>query len=224
MQKKLVLVGCGGFALEVLSYLKDISATVNDINRVKVVGVVDSGAPRIRDAERILGHSIAHWKTIQEVSVSGVKFVIAIGDSALRELNRLEITSVGGSFFTVIHPTAYVASTAKIGEGTIVCPFAFIGPFAKIGLNTAINTYASVGHDAETGPSATLSPYAALNGEARCGRAAFIGSQAVISFGKNLGENSKLSAGSILTTDTQDNALAAGNPAKSRVMFRPLAY
>ena len=217
--ENLVLLGGRDLAIEVICYLNDIAATHPN----KVLGIVDPGNPRIADAERILGYSISHWDNFESVDVTDVKFVATVADAARREKIRREVAAADGQLFSVIHPTAYVATTANIGAGTIIGPFAFVGPMATLGANCVLNTYASVGHDAEAGPSSNLSPYAALNGTSKCGRACFLGSQAVVSPSIILGSNSKLSAGSILTRNTEDNSLAVGNPAKSRVMFRPLS-
>ena len=218
-----ILLGGGGLAMEILCYLQDMNNS-SDETKVKVVGVVDNGRPRLEDAEKILGYSIPHWKHLKsvEVSNSNCKFVIGVGNPVTRETIRGEVGDRGSQLFSVVHPSAYIAQCATIHAGAIIAPFAFVGPMATVGANSVLNTYASVGHDAEIGPSSTLSPYAALNGEAKCGRAAFLGSQAIVAVGTILGNNSKLSAGSILTKDTEDNCLAVGNPAKSRVMFPPL--
>ena len=217
--ENLVLLGGGGFALEVICYLLDISSSQYPLN---IAGIVDHGDPRFDEVEKILGHSINHWEYFESCDLANAKFVATVGSPVRREKIRHEVATAGAELFTIIHPTAYVAKSAVIGAGSILGPFAFVGPMATLGENTVLNTYASVGHNAEVGPSSNLSPYAALNGAAKCGRAAFLGSHAIIAPTKILGSNSKLSAGSILTKDTEDNSLAAGNPAKSRVMFHPL--
>ena len=217
----LILIGGGGFAMEILCYLQDLN-NISEEKKVKVVGVVDSGRPRLEDAESILGYSLTHWGNLKSVDVPNRKFIIGIGNPVIREKIRGEIVDYGGQLISVVHPSAYVAQSATIHTGAIVAPFVFVGPMATVGTNSVLNTYASVGHDAKVGPSAVLSPYAALNGSGKCGRAAFLGSQAIVAPSIMLGNNSKLSAGSILMKDTKDNCLAVGNPAKSRVMFHPL--
>jgi len=219
--EELILIGGGGFAMEILCYLQDLNNTSEE-KKVKVVGIVDSGRPRLEDAECILGYSLTHWENLQLVDATNCKFIIGIGNPVIREKIRGEIIDFGSQLFSVVHPSAYIAQSATIHTGAIVTPFVFVGPMATVGTNSVLNTYASVGHDAEVGPSAVLSPYAALNGSGKCGRAAFLGSQAIVAPSIILGNNSKLSAGSILTKDTEDNCLAVGNPAKSRVMFHPL--
>jgi sugar O-acyltransferase (sialic acid O-acetyltransferase NeuD family) len=219
--EELILIGGGGFAMEILCYLQDLNNTSKE-KKVKVVGIVDNGRPRLEDAERILGYSLTHWDDLKLFNGNNCKFVIGIGNPVIREKIRSVIVDDGSQLFSVVHPSAYVAQSATIGTGAIVSPFVFVGPMATVRTNSVLNTYASVGHDAEVGPSAVLSPYAALNGSAKCGCAAFLGSQAIVAPSIILGNNSKLSAGSILTKDTEDNCLAVGNPAKSRVMFHPL--
>ncbi|MBL4829144.1 MAG: hypothetical protein JKY55_04535 [Aliivibrio sp.] len=208
----------GGLGVEVLSYISDIRKLDGAINEVVLV---DEMSPRMEDLLQI-DKNISHYKSLVELPKDKkYKVVIAVGDPQLRQ-KKLKITDdLGFELISIIHPTAYVASTAKIEEGAIIAPFAFVGPFALLSRNVVLNTYASVGHDSKVGQSSVLSPYAALNGLASIGVACFLGSKSVVSPRIEMGGNSKLSAGSVLNQDTDRGALAHGNPAKWRVMFRP---
>jgi acetyltransferase-like isoleucine patch superfamily enzyme len=87
-------------------------------------------------------------------------------------------------------------------------------------VHVALNTFASVGHDAVVGPFSVLSPYAVVNGNVRLGEGSFLGSHATVLPGLNVGAFSKLAAGAVVTRDVASCALAAGNPASARVMFK----
>ena len=49
---------------------------------------------------------------------------------------------------TGIHPLAYVAPTAKIGENVYLAPFACVGDNEEIGYGTALHPHATVGRGA----------------------------------------------------------------------------
>ena len=218
--KNLLIYGCGGLGLEILSCIKTIHDEAG-VDKPVVTGFIDDepATARVQDARAIWDIDYQLFDGIANAP-SGLGVVIAIGDPLVRASIYEKSVAAGLIPQTVIHPTAIVSPTAAIGEGSILCPFSFVGPSARVGQNCIINNYASIGHDAVLGQSCVLSPYSTLNGSSQCGERSFLGTASVILLGKALGASSKLSAGSILNSDTDDGALAVGNPAKWRVMFR----
>ena len=57
---------------------------------------------------------------------------------------------------TGIHPLAYVAPTAKIGENVYLAPFACVGDNAEIGDGTELHPHATVGRGAQVGKNCIL--------------------------------------------------------------------
>ena len=57
---------------------------------------------------------------------------------------------------TGIHPLAYVAPTAKIGENVYLAPFACVGDNAEIGDGTELHPHAAVGRGAKVGKNCIL--------------------------------------------------------------------
>lgn len=204
----LIIVGAGGFGREVLTYAQDIG--------LAVAGFLDDNpqalTPFQLDALH-LGSLNAYDFTSQD------RVVIALGDPSGRRKLAHSVREKGGQFFTLIHPTAYVARSATLQDGCILCPFAVVGAHAIVGENTAINTYASVGHDATVGKHSVFSPYSVINGNVSLGEAVFLGTHASVTPGKTVGLNSKISAGAVVTRNIEAGSLVTGNPAKGRVMF-----
>jgi len=217
---ELLIYGCGGLGLEVLSYVK----AVHDGNGAAgpvVTGFIDDdrASARIDDAHAVWERDYDLFEGV-EAAPGGLGVVIAIGDPQVRAKVFEKTLAAGLIPYTLVHPTSIVSPSASIDSGCILGPFSFVGPCARVGKNCIVNNYASIGHDAVLGDSSVLSPYSTLNGSARCGERSFLGTASVILVGKALGASSKISAGSVLSSDTEDGALAVGNPAKSRVMFR----
>ncbi len=223
-----VLFGGGDFAVEVATYLFDVSVNraLDDrlghaANVPLVSDIVSSGVVHQEKIEVILKASPEFHLDIKSVSnIDKKQVIICIGDASVRYKILTELRNQEVKLGTFVHPSAYVAPTAKIGDGTIVCPFAFIGPFASVGSNCAINIGAVVGHDSVLGDSSVLSPGANVNGHAEVGKASFIGAGAIVSPKARLGAFGKLSAGSVLNLCVGDGFLMHGNPAKGRQMFR----
>lgn len=206
----LIIVGAGGFGREVLCWARDAGMTVR--------GFTDSGAGEPRDdSAPVLGDlSTVHFDPHD-------RFVIAVGDTVVRRRLAAQVWARGGRLATVIHPTAYVAATATIGDGAVICPFAMVGVWARLDANVVVNTYASVAHDAELGSHVILSPYATVNGNVRLGEGVFLGTSAVVTPGLDVGAWSKIGAGTVVTRRVPEGTLAIGTPPKTRVMFTPPA-
>lgn len=220
MPAEYVIIGGGDFAIEVVTYLDDIGR-MDPAKAIKVSDIVAKGRIRSEDFEQILGTAPQVHEGLEMVErLTEKSCVIAVGDPNLRARFFAEVRELGGRLGSVIHPTAYVARSASIGDGTVVCPQAFVGPFAKVGSNCAINVHAVVGHDAAMGDCAVLSPGADINGYGSVGECGFLGAGAIINPKASLGAFGKLSAGSVLTSSTEEGFLMHGNPAKGRQMFR----
>lgn len=223
-----VLYGGGDFAVEVATYLLDLSATAELARRPGeapifplVSDIVSSGVVRREGLETILRASPEIHSNIATVrDVNQKQVIICVGDAHVRHRILAELRLEDVRLGTVVHPSAYVSGTAKIGDGTIICPSVFVGPFASVGSNCALNVGAIVGHDVILGDSTVLSPGADVNGHAEAGEAAFIGAGAILNPKARLGAFGKLSAGSVLNARVGDGFLMHGNPAKGRQMFR----
>lgn len=212
VDRRLVIVGGGDFGKEVFQYAADVSSTPNSVRGV--LDDVRQDADWGPDSPPVLG-TINNYQ-IQPADL----FLIAIGEPSVRRDVALRLTQRGGTLGTLLHPTSYVAPTARIEEGCIVGPFAFVGPSALLERNSVMNVYASAGHDAVIGCHSVLSPYAVVNGRVVLEEAVFMGTHATVVFGKTVGKNAKIAAGSVVFRDVPPRHLAVGNPAKSREIFR----
>ena len=202
MSNEYVLFGGGAFAIEVASYLSDVNSyrllsEAPDI--LRVTDVVSSEPARVDDIGNIIGRQAAFHSDISFVkNIDSKAVVICIGDSFVRHRIYQELVVRGVKFGRVVHPSAYVAATARLGDGCIVCPFVFVGPYATVENNVALNVGAIVGHDVIINDSAVLSPGSCMNGHSKCGTAAFLGAGGTLLPEAVLGDFSKLSAGSVL--------------------------
>lgn len=217
-----ILYGGGDLAIEVATYIADICSVVEPSETAPIISdIISTQKPRSADFKTILGYSPKeHQGEANVENVEDKKIIICVGDAILRNKIYMRLKNQNLNLATIIHPSAFVADTAKIGAGTIISPFAFIGPFAKIGENCAINVSAIVGHDAYVGESSVISPGANMNGHSGIGAVSFLGAGSILHPKAQMGSYSKLSSGSVLQNIAGDGFLMHGNPARGRQMIK----
>lgn len=180
---------------------------------VRVRGFLDDDVRGAVDGYAVLG-------PIHPSSLGcGDSYVIAVGDSRVRR--SIQARMGGARAVSVVHPSSFVAPTAVVGAGVLIAPYCFVGPGARIGDHALLNVGAIVGHDASVGAYSILSPQAALGGGVLLEEGAFLGMQAAVLPRLRVGAGAKIAAGALVSLDVPEAALAAGNPARSRVMFEP---
>lgn len=115
---------------------------------------------------------------------------------------------------TIIHPTAYIDSSVKIGKGVQICAGAIIIAETRIGDYCIINTGASVDHECILEDGSEVDPNATLCGIIHLGKNSWVGANATILPRLKIGYNSVVGAGSVVTKNVPDGIIVAGNPAK----------
>jgi sugar O-acyltransferase (sialic acid O-acetyltransferase NeuD family) len=213
LKKQLIVVGAGGLGREVFQYAQDVFGKDAE---TEVLGFLDDNPAALAGDPlqgKILGNTAGFRVEPQH------RFVIGVGDPVVRQALARQLEARGARFARVIHPLAYVASTARIADGGVLAPYAFVGAGAQIGLHVVLNTRASVGHDVVLAEHCVLSPHCVVGGGTRLGMGVFMGSSATIVPQRSIGASSKIAAGAVVLQDVPAGALAVGNPAKSRVLF-----
>lgn len=200
--KNLIIIGAGGFGLEVAAYAHDIGLydIKGFLDDTKPAGTLHGGLP-------VLG------PTDNAIDAEAL-YVIAVGAPNNRAKLAGEFTSRGAKFATLLHPASYVADTSTIDEGTILAPFSFAGPECKIGKHCLLNIYASVAHESQIGDYCALAPYAGTHASSVLGETVFMGAHATVTNGIRIGSGATIAAGSVVYNDLPDCAHAMGNPAR----------
>ncbi len=155
-----------------------------------------------------------HWRKENEhLPVSGA---VAIGGQ--RGHDRLKLQNLlkahGVNPAILIHPVAYVATTALLGEGCQVLAHATVGAGATLGSACIINTAASVDHECVLGDGVHLAPGSRLAGEVHVGQCSLIATGAVVLPRVRIGMNCIIGAGAVVTKDVPDNTVFYGHPAR----------
>ncbi len=135
---RLIIVGAGGYG----KTIEDLASQSEEYSDIKFL---DDDAKN----PNIIGKIQEKELFIDEDSV----FYPAIGNNKLRCKLIYELLSAGGHVVSIIHPTAYVSPTVKIGVGVAILPNSSVGTNVILGDGCIVNMHAVVDHDTvlETG-------------------------------------------------------------------------
>lgn len=142
------------------------------------------------------------------------RVVIAIGENERRAVRFLEMKARGFDLATIVHPSAVLSPSARIGAGTVVFGGAVINADAVLGQNIIINTLASVDHDNEIGDHAHICPGVRLGGGVTVGVGTQVGIGSCVRDQTKIGAYALIGAGSVVVTDVEDAVQAVGCPAR----------
>jgi sugar O-acyltransferase (sialic acid O-acetyltransferase NeuD family) len=209
MNLPVLIMGGGGHAKVLIDTLRLRSA--------RIIGITE--ADPMKHGTEVLGvRVIGDDKTISEHAPGTLLLVNGIGSVNLpkaREAVFEKFKEKGFTFATVVHPSAVVAPDVVLGEGCQIMAGAVIQPGSRIGMNTIVNTKASVDHDCIISDHVHISPGVTLSGGVTIGRMAHIGTGATIIQGIRIGHNCLVGAGAVVLTDTADDSVVMGSPAKA---------
>jgi sugar O-acyltransferase (sialic acid O-acetyltransferase NeuD family) len=150
----------------------------------------------------------------QEAEKMPVAVALGIGDNFVRQQVAEQCFAWGAELVTVVHPTASVSASVRLGPGTVVMAQVAINPDSRIGRGAIVNTSASVDHDVEIGDFAHVAPNASMGGASRLGTLSQLGIGAVIIHGVGVGARSMVGAGAVVVSDIPDGVVAFGVPAR----------
>ena len=204
---RILIVGAGGFGREVLQWARDAWPEDRD----RIAGFL-SADKAILDGSSCGIRIVATPDTYSPAP--GDKLLLAIGVPYARRRVAETLFARGAEFLSLIHPTAIVATSARIGEGSILCPYSIASDACRVGRFVIMNYHTSLGHDASAGDFAVLSPYATLGGNAHVEDDVFLGLHASVGPGKTVGARSKVSANSCVLTSTPCDSIVFGVPGR----------
>ena len=199
---KIAIIGAGGHGKVVLDAVLSAGTHV-------VAGIVDDNTElvgtRLFDVP-IVGN-IADLKHVEG-------YIIAIGDNRIRREKYNIYLQAGYTPVTVIHPSAVISPSARIGKGTVVLANVVINPDASISDNVVLYTSCTIDHECGISDHSYVSPGCNICGRARVGVGTMVGAGAVVLPGLSIGEWSIIGAGAVVTNDVPDNVTVAGVPAR----------
>jgi len=144
--------------------------------------------------------------------------VVAIGDNWVRQSVVASIRRLHPNtrFPTFIHPSASVASSARVASGTLILQAAVIGAHADVGQFCVVNSRASLDHESQMQDFSSLAPGVTIGGRVRIGHRSAISIGAVVKHGIEIAEDVVIGAGSYVNRSIPAGSVAYGTPATVR--------
>jgi sugar O-acyltransferase (sialic acid O-acetyltransferase NeuD family) len=200
--QKLLIHGSGGHAIA--------AHELAILLKMEIAGFIDvKPNPNLLEQKKIF--------QFEEILTSFQDFshVVAIGDIQKRRRAVQSILQVNPDvdFVSLVHPTAFVSSSASIGKGSLVFAYANIGPYAELGSFVISNTHSSIDHHSSVGDYSNISPGVIVGGKTSIGSEVFIGMGAKISNNLVLGNGCVIGANSFVSRSFKSGFIV-GTPAE----------
>lgn len=204
--RRLVIVGAGGHAAVVIE-------AVQAVGLWEIVGLLDPDPP----SSKVLGVPVLGGdEQMAQMLARGVtEAVIAIGGNALRERLGRSAVRMGFALPAIVHPTALIAPSARIGDGVVVMARAVIGTRTVISDLAIINTGAVLDHDNFVGVAAHVAPGCTLAGCVSVGDRTLVGVGTSVRPETKVGPDAIVGAGSAVVSDVPERAVVGGAPART---------
>jgi sugar O-acyltransferase (sialic acid O-acetyltransferase NeuD family) len=173
---------------------------------------------RMNKGDQIAGYPVlGSLSEVQFFLKQGCRFVFAIyridGQRERIELfNNLKIPVE--SLFTFIHPMAYVAPSARIGNGVVIMPHVSVSSEAVIGDCCLLMVNSSIGHNTVLAAHCHLAAQSCLSSHVLLNEGVHIGLNATVREHLTLEKYSTLGMGSVLLNNIGEQEIWVGNPAR----------
>ena len=136
-------------------------------------------------------------------------FCIAIGNNKIRQQIAQTYSSV--SYENVIHSSAIISTSAKLGFGVVVMERTIVKIDSTIGNHVILNTACSIDHDCQVGDFVHIAPGVVLCGNVHVGEGTLIGVGSAVIPGVRIGRWCTVAGGSTVHKNMPDGAKWIGN-------------
>lgn len=197
---KLIIIGASGHG--------KVIADIARLSGYKSISFLDDDCTKID----CLGYPII-GEVCNFIKYCDYDFIVAVGNSTIREKIFNELLSNSCKVVTLIHPNAVVGMNIDIGCGTVIMAGAVVNPGTRIGAGCIINTGSTVDHDNCIGDFSHISVGAHLAGSVTIGKHTWIGAGAIVNNNISISENCVIGSGTVVVKNIEESGTYVGVPA-----------
>ena len=205
--KDIAIYGAGGFGREVACLIKQINDSLEN-PRWNFIGFFDDNETLKgcrNEYGEVLGgqNELNVWKKPLDIA-------IAIGNAKVVKLIAGNIQNPLVDFPNIIAPntTWLDKDNVRVGKGNVISCNVEIGNF------NVFNGLILIGHDTTIGNYNVIMPSCNISGGVVFGECNFMGVKSAVLQYIKIGNNVRISAGSVLMKNAKDDCLYVGNPAQ----------
>jgi sugar O-acyltransferase (sialic acid O-acetyltransferase NeuD family) len=142
--------------------------------------------------------------------------IVTIGYSRMRSRRDMfqSAKALGYRMPGYVAPGARLFQDLVMGENNLIFDLAYLGPVGEIGDNNVIRPQVYVGHDFHIDSHSFIASGTTIGSGCRIGQMTFIGLGTTIVPQRVIAEENLISAGSLVTRDTERYGVYAGRPAR----------
>ena len=208
--KRIVIIGAGGLAGEVIEAIK----LINEANRqYDLIGCVVE-EKYFKEGMSINGYDVVGTLDWLISHKDEVYAHCAVGIPKEKARLQRDLKEKGIRFETIISPDVHIASNAVIGEGVFMPLGVYVSTYCKVGDGVLLNGQVILGHDTEIGEYTCIMTRTELGGRCHVGKEVLIGAHAYILPDRKIGDEATVAAGSIVFSNVKAGTTVIGNPAK----------
>ncbi len=202
--KKIIFLGSGAVASEVIAYLNDIQKH-NPASTYEIAGFLDDSFNNFTSKSVTYGFSSPYLGKIEDHHFTAeFSYIFGFGNPAAKSnvLGKVDLSQL--SFPNIVHPSVIVADSAELGVGNVLYPHTIIGPNARIGNFNLITSYSFISHDCTVGHFNFFST-AGLSGNVTVGDNNFFGIRSAVIPSVTIGSHNLIQAGMVVDKNVSDN-------------------
>jgi sugar O-acyltransferase (sialic acid O-acetyltransferase NeuD family) len=214
MKKEYVIFGVSAFLSDIIDIIHARGGVVSSLY-MNMPEVRREGVMGFRARLALLDYRVEVHETLEPFKPrQGVQYVL--GTTTPHKIRLVEeLRSRHALTFTpLLHPTVYLGSNVRVGEGVLVNVSTVIAPNAVLGDFCVINRGAMIGHETRIGRHALIGPAASLAGSVTVGDHATVALRATVIDQVQIGDWTVVGAGSLVTRNLPERVIAYGVPAK----------
>ncbi|MCZ6915698.1 MAG: NeuD/PglB/VioB family sugar acetyltransferase [Gemmatimonadetes bacterium] len=212
-ENSVIVLGGGGHGKMCIDILKQMAA-------YEPIGVIDATLAR---ETTVLGLPVLGKDTpeaMKALHARGVRLAVngigALQNRRVREATYRKLKDAGFEIPNIIHPTAAVEPSVRMGDGNQIMANAAVGSDVEIGSNCVINAGALVSHDCVLGDNVHAAPGAILGGGVVVGANSLIGMGATVFLEVCIGDNAQINNGANVFKDVPASSVVKASPGGPR--------
>lgn len=208
-KEDLIIIGRGGHAKVVIDIIEEC-------DMFNIIGITDAVS---NDENEYMGYPILGNDDVLPVYLKKGIRNVALGVGGFRDnLLRTRIFNIikgyGFNFPPIIHPSAIVAKSATIGEGTVVKRGAIVDTNVEVGLNNILEIGSIIGHESKVGDHNLISGGVTIGANTTIESGVVCALGATVISGITVGKNILIGAGATVVNSINEEGLYLGCPAK----------